>query len=97
MGAARKKERKKERKEEPFVEFRYNSKDRPQLSERANKIFFPFPIAYLNEAIFSSIYFNKTTYHNRTYSEADKRIQLISNWPDIKETSEGVKQCHWSH
>lgn len=53
--------------------------------------------ANVREARYSPYTSNKPTNCNRLNAEADRRIQLSSVKPDIKETYENVKECHSSH
>ena len=55
-----------------------------QLSEKAIKIFLPFPVFYLCEAKFSSRTSTKSVYPNRVKADTDMRTQLSFLKRDIK-------------
>lgn len=57
------------------------TEDYPQQSEKAIKIFFPFPTPHLCETGFYST--SIKTYYARLNSEVDMRIQLFSIKQDI--------------
>lgn len=82
----------------PHVEFWCQiKKEYPQLSKKAIKILLSFPVIALCEAKFSSSTSTKTMDHIRLDAETDRKRQLFSIKPDIKETHKNVKQRHSSH
>ena len=56
----------------------------PQLSEKAIKIFLPFPTTDMYEVKFASYTSRKTTCYNKFSVNADELIQIFSIKPDIK-------------